>query len=88
MGTPRNGEKLGQRLLKLKEELEKRKEERSQVQCELNSISKQLEEEFGVKTIEEAESLKDSQEKEIAEMDETIANQIKEIEEMMSDGDN
>ena len=54
MGMPRSLD-LGEKLLTLKRKMERQKEERAELQGELKSLMKQLEQEFGVKTIPQAE---------------------------------
>ena len=55
MATPRND--IGNKLLSLKRELEEQKSQRSELQGELKSLTKQMEMEFGVKTASQAEKL-------------------------------
>ncbi len=84
MGALRNGEKLGKHLLELKEELEEKKAERAELQGEMKSLMKQLEE-FGISTIEQAQSHIEKEEALLIEMKESIERQLQSIEEMMED---
>ncbi len=77
---------LGQRLLQLKAQLEEKRNSRAELQGELKSLNKQLFEEFGVKNLEEAESLIAKQEKKIQKMEQEIRDEIEEIERMMKNG--
>jgi hypothetical protein len=81
-----NNEELGGRLLKLKGAIEKKKSERSELQGELKSITKQLKDEFGVATVEEAKKLQEKKETERTELQGDIAVAIEEIEELMGVG--
>jgi predicted nucleic acid-binding Zn-ribbon protein len=77
---------LGQRLLQLKAQLEEKRNSRAELQGELKSLNKQLFEEFGVKNLQEAESLIAKQEKKIQKMEQEIRDEIEEIERMMKNG--
>jgi len=83
MATSRDREQLGQRLLRMKEELEQKKSQRSELQGELNSVMKQLQEEFGVGTLEQAEERLEKEKQELQEMETAVQEQVEEIEEMM-----
>ena len=74
---------LGEKFLALKRRLEKQKEQRAELQGELKSLMNQLEQEFGVKTILQAEKKAKKIGEELKELEQTISGQIKEIEEMM-----
>ena len=76
-------EELGQRLLKLKGTIEKKKSERSELQGEAKSLTKQLKDEFGVATVEEAKKLQEKKEAERAELQGDISATITEIEGLM-----
>ena len=82
MGIPRSLD-LGEKLLTLKRKMERQKEERAELQGELKSLMNQLEQEFGVKTIPQAEKKAKKIGEELKELEQTISGQIKEIEEMM-----
>jgi len=79
-----NGGKLGQKLLRIKEELEEKKALQAQLQGELNELMKQLQE-FGAGTVEEAGEILQKQENEIKDLETTIQEGIDEIEDMMND---
>lgn len=79
-----NGSKLGQKLLRIKEELEEKKALQAQLQGELNELMKQLQE-FGAETVEEAGEILQKQENEIKDLETTIQEGIDEIEDMMND---
>ncbi len=74
---------LGEKFLALKRKLEKQKEQRAELQGELKSLMSQLEQEFGVKTIPQAEKKAEKIGEELKKLEQTISGQIKEIEEMM-----
>ncbi len=78
----RNRESLGQRLLEMKEELEEKKSQRSELQGEWKSVVKQLEE-FGAKSLEEAAQQIETEEEELEKMEASIRGQIEELEELM-----
>lgn len=79
-----NGGKLGQKLLRIKEELEEKKALQAQLQGELNELMKQLQE-FGAGTVEEAGEILQKQENKIKDLETTIQEGIDEIEDMMND---
>jgi hypothetical protein len=64
--------------------LEEKKSQRSELQGELKSLMKQLRE-FGVETLEQAESLIEKQKEELEGMEESIHSSIQEIEELMEE---
>ena len=81
MAIPRDD--IGSKLLSLKRELEEQKSQRSELQGELKSLTKQMEMEFGVKTASQAEKLIEKMEKEIEKNEKSIRNRIREIERLM-----
>ena len=83
MATSRDREQLGQRLLKMKDDLEQKKSQRSELQGELNSVMKQLQEEFGVETLEQAEERLEKEKQGLQEMETDVRERVEEIEEMM-----
>lgn len=83
MATSGNGENLGRKLLKMKEELEGQKSRRSELQGELKSLMKQLKQEFKIDSVEQAEKQIEKEEKELSKMEGSIIEQIEEIENLM-----
>ena len=79
-------DRLGRRLLKIKEELEEKKAKRLELQGELKSLMNQLKE-LGVDSLEEAEEMINQIEKELEEIRESIEEEIKEIEGLMEGGE-
>ena len=79
-------DRLGRRLLKIKEELEEKKAKRLELQGELKSLMNQLKE-LGVNSLEEAEEMIHQMEKELEEIRESIEEQIDEIEGLMEGGE-
>lgn len=77
-------DRLGRKLLQIKEELEEKKAKRLELQGELKSLMNQLKD-LGVNSLEEAEEMIHQMEKDLEHMKETIENQIEEIEELMED---
>ena len=77
---------IGQRLLNLKELLVDKKAERSELQGELKSLKKQLQQDFCVDTVEAAEGLLKEQKGRLESMEETILKKIKEAEEAFEQG--
>ena len=82
-----NNEELGGRLLKLKGIIENKKSERSELQGELKSITKQLKDEFGITAVEEAKQLQEEKEAERSELQDNIAAEIAGIEKLMGMGE-
>jgi len=83
----RNGaDRLGRKLLKIKEELEEKKAKRLELQGELKSLMNQLKE-LGVNSLEEAEEMINQMEKDLEKMKESIEEEIKEIERLMEGGE-
>ena len=79
-------DKLGRKLLKIKEELEEKKAKRLELQGELKSLMNQLKE-LGVNSLEEAEEMIHQMEKDLEKMRESIEEEIKEIEGLMEGGE-
>lgn len=79
-------DRLGRKLLKIKEELEEKKAKRLELQGELKSLMNQLKE-LGVNSLEEAEEMIHQIEKELEEIRESIEEEIKEIEGLMEGGE-
>ena len=78
-------DRLGRKLLKIKEELEEKKAKRLELQGELKSLMNQLKE-LGVDSLEEAEEMTHQMEKDLEKMRESIKEQIEEIEGLMEGG--
>jgi predicted transcriptional regulator len=78
-------DKLGRKLLQIKEELEKKKSQRSELQGELKSLMKQLKE-FGADTIEQAYKIQEKQSTELKKLELSIQEGIEEIEQLMEEG--
>ena len=83
MGTSRS---IGEKLLSMKKQLEEQKAQRSELQGELKSLTKQMEQEFGVKTPEEADAKIKEMETEIQGMEESLQQQVDKIEILMEGG--
>ncbi len=79
---------LGRRLLELKEQLDQEKEQRSELQGELKSINRQLEKDFGVKSLAEAEKRIKKEKEQLENLRTSIQERLIEAEEMMNAGDN
>jgi len=77
---------LARRLLQIKEKLEQEKARRAELQGELKSLLHQLESEFGVSSLEEAEQLLEQDQKALQEMEEKLRRQVAQLEEQMEDG--
>lgn len=80
-----NPEDLGERLLKIKRKLEKEKERKSQLQGELKSIMRQLEDEFKVSSIEQAEELLAEYKEKLQKMKDSLHRKIEQLEEEIGD---
>ena len=85
MAASRND--LGQRLLEIKRALEEKKSKRSELQGEHKGVMKQLKQEFGVDSLEDAERRIREEEQELQKMEEEIRAQIYEVEELMEEGE-
>ncbi len=83
MGTLRNEDGLGKKLLELKGKLEEEKSQRSELQGELKSVLKQLKQDFNVTSLKEAEKQIKQREEELEDMEASISEQINEVERMM-----
>ena len=79
-------DKLGRKLLKIKEELEEKKAKRLELQGELKSLMNQLKE-LDVNSLEEAEEMMHQMETELEEIRESIEEQIEQIEGLMEEGE-
>jgi septation ring formation regulator EzrA len=82
MGGAGKDQQLGKRLLQIKEELEKKKIQRSELQGELKSLLKQLKE-FGAETTEYAAKMIAKQEVELKNTERQIQKGIEEIKKLM-----
>lgn len=82
MATFRNNVNV-EKLLSLKKELEIHKAQRLELQGELKSLNKQMEEDYGVKTLPQAEKLMEKLDKKLQEKEKSIKHRIQEIEELM-----
>ncbi len=78
-----SGEDLGRRLLDLKEQLEKQKQKRAEMQGELKSMNRRLEKEFGLDSVDAAEKYVEREEVDLQSIQEAISEKIDELEEMM-----
>jgi ribosomal protein S20 len=86
MGTSRNDD-IGKRLLALKQEIEEQKIKRSELQGEQKTLVKQMEQAFGVSTVDQAQELLANMELEIKELEEKVKKGIQEIERIMREGE-
>jgi len=82
MGAPGKGD-VGQKLLKLKEQLEGQKSRRDELQGEYNSLMKQLQQEFGLEDLEQAQTKLEEMDSQIQEMEKSLQQQAQEIERLM-----
>lgn len=67
-------------LIELQEEIEERKTQKAQLEGEQNAILKQLKEEWGCKTIKQAQALIEEKELEMNRLEGEIENQLNELE--------
>lgn len=86
MGTSRNDD-IGKRLLALKQEIEEQKIKRSELQGEQKTLVKQMEQAFGISTVDQAQKLLADMELEIKELEEKVKKGIQEIERIMREGE-
>ncbi|RLG23860.1 hypothetical protein DRN85_08600 [Methanosarcinales archaeon] len=78
---------LGQRLLRLKEQLEQKKAERTELQGQLKSVMEMLKKQYGVKTLEEARAKMEEMEREVREYETEIYKGLEKVEELFSEMD-
>lgn len=83
MATIGNQIDLGGKLLSLKKRLEEQKNQRYELQGELNSLTKEMAQEFGISNIEEAERHIEKMNKEIEKTEKILVKKIRQIEEKM-----
>lgn len=81
------GMDIGQELLRMKSRLEKDKNTRLELQGELKSVMKQLQEDFGVSSLEEAEEMQSTMQEEIITIEKQIQEQLQEIRDLMEGED-
>ncbi len=86
MGASGSGD-VGRRLLELKKQLEQEKQQRSEMQGELRSLMSRLEEEFGAKSLEDAQAQVKEKETALATMEQELAQQVEEIQLLMEGDD-
>jgi len=79
------GGDLGQRLLRMKNELEDKKSELLQLQGELKSLMEQLEQEYGIDSLEQAEERIQKEEMELEQAKERILEKIGRVEKIIED---
>ena len=85
MATLGSREDVGRQLLELKERLERQNSKRSELQGELKSSMKQLKQNHGIDTLEQAEALYDKSEKEFGGINEDLQAKVNEIREALED---
>lgn len=85
MGT--YGTSIGQKLVRLKGEIEREKEKRAELQGSLKTSMSRLTKEFEVKNLEEAKKMVSKIEKEVTELQKQIQEGIEEIENLMDEGE-
>lgn len=83
MASSRSESKLAERLLSIKEELERQKEQRAELQGELRSLTKRVLEDFGVEGAPAISQLLEEMEAELKNMRTKLNDQLEEIEEFM-----
>ena len=86
MAAPRSREDLGRRLLALKAQIEQEKAKEARLQGELDAITRQLKDDYGVESIEDGEARVEEEEAELKEQWERITAQLAELEDLMGDG--
>ena len=83
MASSRNKSKIAERLMDIKDELERKNEERSELQGELRGLLARMKDEFNVGGLDEADKRLEEMGIELEQMEEQLANQIEAIEELM-----
>jgi len=80
-------EDIGRKLLQLKEQLEEEKSQRSELQGEYKSVMKQLKDDHGAESLEQAEKKIKKEQEELQEMEESIRERVEEVESLMEEGE-
>lgn len=81
-------DKIGKQLLDLKAKLEHKKNKRAEIQGELNSVLKQMKEEFGTDDMAEIQAQMEENEQRIASMEGSLASQVAKLQGLLYRMDN
>ncbi len=87
MAPSGNGKRLAQKLLDLKERIEKEKSRRAELQGEIKSLYKQLKQDYSVESVEEAQDMLDEMETRLETIEEDIRTKIQEAEGLLDQGE-
>jgi len=83
MAALRSPDNLARRLLSMKEQLQDKQKHVTELQGALKSVMRQLKEEFGVKTLEDAETLLQKSDAELKSLEAEFEQQVEKIEGLM-----
>jgi len=72
-----------EKLIELQEEIEERKTQKAQLEGEKNAIVKQLKEDYGCKSIKQAEALIKEKEVAVAQLEEELEEGLEELEKLL-----
>ena len=72
-----------EKLIELQEEIEERKTQKAQLEGEKNAIVKQLKEDYGCKSIKQAEALIKEKEVAVAKLEEELEEGLEELEKLL-----
>ncbi len=87
MGTSGNEKRIAQKLLDLKERIERERSRRSELQGELKSVQKQLKQNYSVETVEAAEKMLAEMEQRLTTIEGDIKDKIEQAEKILEQGD-
>lgn len=87
MAPSGNGKRLAQKLLDLKERIEKEKSRRAELQGEIKSLYKQLKQDYSVESVEEAQDMLDEMETRLETIEEDVRTKIQEAEGLLDQGE-
>jgi len=72
-----------EKLIELQEEIEERKTQKAQLEGEKNAIVKQLKEDFGCKSVKQAEALIKEKESDVAKLEDELEEGLEELEKLL-----
>jgi uncharacterized protein YicC (UPF0701 family) len=83
MAISGNDKRLAQRLMDLKEHVEKERRHRDELQGELKSVLKQLKQNYSVETLEEAQELLEDMDSRLQSIEADVQEKIEKAEELL-----
>lgn len=83
MAISGSDKRLAQRLMDLKERIEKERRRRDEIQGELKSVLKQLKQNYSVETLEEAQELLEDMDSRLQSIEADVQEKIEKAEELL-----